>query len=99
MLGAGYWRILFKVRLPLLIKPVCQAAAVSVAVSVAQYLPTLLLGAGRHQTLAIELVTSFGGVDRRVIAALAVLQSLLPLVAFVAALIIPSRLAHQRGHA
>lgn len=99
VLGAGYWRILFNVRLPLLIKPVCQAAAVSVAVSVAQYLPTLLLGAGRHQTLAIELVTSFGGVDRRVIAALAVLQSLLPLVAFVAALIIPSRLTHQRGQA
>jgi len=89
VLGAGYWRILFRVRLPLLIKPVCQAAAVAIAVSVAQYLPTLLLGAGRHQTLAIELVTSFGGVDRRVIATLATLQSLLPLLAFTAALVLP----------
>lgn len=89
ILGAGYWRILWRVRLPLLIKPVAQAAAVALAVSVAQYLPTLLLGAGRHQTLSIELVTSFGGVDRRVIATLATLQSLLPLLAFIAALVLP----------
>jgi len=88
-LGAGYWKVLWKIRLPMLRRPLCQASAVAVAVSVAQYLPTLLLGAGRHQTLATELVTSFGGVDRRVIAALAVLQSLLPLVAFVLALIYP----------
>ena len=88
-LGAGYWKVLWKIRLPMLRRPLCQAAAVSIAVSVAQYLPTLLLGAGRHQTLATELVTSFGGVDRRVIAALAVLQSLLPLLAFVLALLYP----------
>ena len=89
ILGAGYWCILWRVRLPLLIKPVAQAAAVALAVSVAQYLPTLLLGAGRHQTLSIELVTSFGGVDRRVIATLAALQSVLPLLAFIAALGLP----------
>lgn len=91
-LGAGYWRVLWHVRLPLLIRPLSQAMAVAVAVSVAQYLPTLLLGAGRYQTLAIELVTSFGGVDRRVIAALAVVQSLLPLAAFVTALVLPAYL-------
>ncbi len=96
VLGAGYWRILFKVRLPILVKPLCQAAAVALAVSVSQYLPTLLLGAGRHQTLAIDLVTSFGGVDRRVIAALAALQSLLPLIAFIAALVIPRIYTHRR---
>lgn len=94
VLGAGYWRILFRVRLPLLVKPLCQAAAVAVAVSVAQYLPTLLLGAGRHQTLAIDLVTSFGGVDRRIIASLAVMQSILPLAAFVVALWIPRLYTH-----
>ena len=89
ILGAGYWRVLWRIRLPLLRRPICQAAAVAIAVSVAQYLPTLLLGAGRHQTLTTELVTSFGGVDRRVIAALAVLQSLLPLIAFALALLYP----------
>ena len=91
VLGAGYWRVLWRIRLPLLLRPLCQAAAVAVAVSVAQYLPTLLLGAGRHQTLAIDLVTGIGGVDRRVIAVLAVLQSLLPLLAFVLALAWPER--------
>lgn len=89
ILGAGYWRVLFKVRFPLMIKPLCQATAVALAVSVAQYLPTLLLGAGRHQTIAIELVTSFGGVDRRVIAVLASVQSVLPLIAFALALWVP----------
>ena len=98
VLGAGYWRVLWRVRLPLLRRPLCQAAAVATAVSVAQYLPTLLLGAGRHQTLAIELVTSVGGVDRRVIAVLAVLQSLLPLVVFVLALLYPAwRSRHLRA--
>lgn len=96
-LGAGYWRVLLKIRLPMLIKPLSQAIAVAVAVSVAQYLPTLLLGGGRHQTLAIELVTSFGGVDRRTIAAMAVLQSLLPLMAFVLALFYP-RWSSWRQH-
>lgn len=96
VLGASYWKILMRVRLPLLIRPVAQAAAVALAVSVAQYLPTLLLGAGRHQTLAIELVTSFGGVDRRIIATLAVIQSLLPLLAFIAALSLPRLLSSNR---
>ena len=95
VLGAGYWRVLLRVRIPLLIKPICQAAAVALAVSVAQYLPTLLLGAGRHQTLAIELVTSFSGVDRRIIATLAALQSLLPLLAFCAALWVPRLINKQ----
>lgn len=97
VLGAGYWKVLFRVRLPLLIKPVCQAAAVALAVSVAQYLPTLLLGAGRHQTIAIELVTSFGGVDRRIIAVLASVQSVLPLIAFALALWIPKLFKSERA--
>lgn len=88
-LGAGYFKVLRTIHLPMMAKQLSQAAAVAIAVSVAQYLPTLLLGAGRHQTLAIELVTSFGGVDRRVIAALALLQSLLPLLAFFGALVVP----------
>jgi len=96
VLGAGYWRVLFRIRLPLLLKPVLQAMAVAVAVSVAQYLPTALLGAGRHNTLAIEVVTSFGGVDRRVIAVLAVLQSILPLIVFTLALIIPAALSRKQ---
>lgn len=85
-LGVGYWKTLWRVRLPLLAGPVAQAAAVAVAVSVAQYLPTLLLGAGRQATLATELVAGQGGMDRRSMATLAVLQAVLPLLAFLLAL-------------
>lgn len=98
-LGVGYWQVLVHVHMPLLAKPLCQAAAVALAVSVAQYLPTLLLGAGRYQTLAIELVTSFGGVDRRIIAALALMQSVLPLLAFLAALVVPWFIMKPRARA
>ncbi len=84
-LGAGYWKTLWRIRLPLLAGPVAQAAAVAASVSVAQYLPTLLLGAGRQATLATELVAGQGGMDRRSMSTLAVLQSLLPLLAFAAA--------------
>ena len=96
-LGAGYWRTLWRVRLPLLRRPVWQAAAVATSVSVAQYLPTLLLGAGRHPTLATELVAGQGGMDRRAIAALAVLQALLPLATFALALGVPEWRARRLG--
>ena len=98
-LGAGYWTVLWRVRLPLLRRPVWQATAVAVSVSVAQYLPTLLLGAGRHPTLATELVASQGGGDRRAIAALAVLQALLPLATFALALGWPAWRARRLGRA
>ena len=86
VLGYGYGSRLWRVRLPLMMRPLLSAAAVGVAVSVAQYLPTLLLSGGRIPTLTTELVTSFGGVDRRMIGALATLQLLLPLLAFALAI-------------
>jgi len=46
-LGAGPGRVLWAVRLPMLLAPVLTAAAVGWAVSVGQYLPTLLIGGGR----------------------------------------------------
>jgi len=99
LLGAGYFKRLFRVRLGLLLRPVLTAWAVAMAVSIAQYLPTLLLGAGRHPTLTTELVTSFGGVDRRVIGTLASLQMLLPALAFALALLLPAWLYRNRRHA
>ena len=98
-LGAGYWRTLWRVRLPLLARPVAQAAAVAASVSVAQYLPTLLLGAGRHATLATELVAGQGGMDRRAISTLALLQALLPLLAFALAIGWPAWRARRLARA
>lgn len=99
ILGAGYWRRLLRVRVPLLLRPILTAWAVAMAVSIAQYLPTLLLGAGRFPTLTTELVTSFGGVDRRVIGTLASLQMALPWIAFALAIAIPTWLYRGRRHA
>ncbi len=81
--------VLLRVKLPLLRPALATALAVGVAVSVALYLPTLLLGGGRIVTLASEAVTLSSGGDRRLLAATALAQALLPL----AALLLARRLA------
>ncbi len=43
-LGAGPWRVLLTVKLPVLLRPILTAAAVGFSVSCALYLPTLFLG-------------------------------------------------------
>lgn len=86
------------VKLPMLLAPLMIAAAIGVAVSVGQYLPTLFAGAGRVATLTTEAVTLAGGADRRVIAVWAVLQAALPLAAYLAAVLVPALLfRHRRG--
>lgn len=85
-LGASPSRVFWRVKLPMLARPVLFAAAVGFAVSVAQYLPTLFAGAGRFATLTTEAVALAGGADRRVLGVYAFLQALLPLVAFATAL-------------
>ena len=99
LLGASPWGSLIRVRMPLLLRPLLIGWAVAMAVSIAQYLPTLLLGAGRYPTLTTELVTSFGGVDRRVIGTLASLQMLLPWLVFAIALALPAWVFRNRRHA
>lgn len=99
LVGAGYLRRLMRIRLPLLIRAVLGAWALAMSVSIAQYLPTLLLGGGRFPTLTTELVTSFGGVDRRVIGVLASLQMALPWLAFALALALPAWLYRNRKFA
>lgn len=96
-LGASRWRVFWRVKLPILLRPTLVAAAVAFAVSVALYLPTLFAGAGRVATLTTEAVTLSAGADRRVIGVWALLQALLPLVAYALALALP-RLAqpHRR---
>lgn len=95
-LGAGPMRRLWSVKLPILLGPVLTAAAIGFAVSVAQYLPTLFIGAGRVPTLTTEAVTLSSGSDRRVAAAYGTLQALLPLVAYGLALGVPVLLHRNR---
>lgn len=99
-LGAGPWRVLWAVRLPMLLRPVLTAAAVGFAVSVAQYLPTLLIGGGRVSTLTTEAVALAAGANRRVIGVWAVAQMALPMLGFLIALAVPALVfARRRGMA
>lgn len=93
-LGAGPWRRLFRVKLPVLLAPICTATAIGIAVSVAQYLPTLFLGAGRIATLTTEAVTLSSSSDRRVVGVYASLQAAIPFVAYALAFLLPA-LSHR----
>nr|CDQ34995.1 Inner membrane ABC transporter permease protein YnjC [Virgibacillus halodenitrificans] len=95
-LGAGPWRIFWRVRLPLLLTPVLTAAAVGFAVSIGQYLPTLLLGAGRVVTVTTEAVSLASGGDRRLTAIYALLQLLLPALGFMLAMLVPRYVFRRR---
>jgi putative thiamine transport system permease protein len=95
-LGAGPWRRLARVKLPLLLAPLGTAAAIGVAVSVALYLPTLFLGAGRVATLTTEAVTLSSGSDRRVAAALGLTQVVVPCLAYAAAVMLPALIHRNR---
>ncbi|MEM6973421.1 MAG: ABC transporter permease [Pseudomonadota bacterium] len=96
VLGASPWRVLCQVRLPMLLAPLLTALAVGIAVSISQYLPTLLLGAGRVSTLTTEAVALSAGGDRRVIGVWALMQALAPLPAFLLALGLPALIWRRR---
>lgn len=97
-LGARPDRVLWRVRMPMLLAPVLTAAAVGFAVSVGQYLPTLLAGGGRVATLTTEAVALAAGGDRRVIGAYGLAQSAAALLPFLAALLVPRLVwADRRG--
>ncbi len=78
----------FKVKLPLLFPAIVFAWAIGVSVSLAQYLPTLMLGAGRIATVTTEAVALSSGFDRRVTAIYAIWQALLPLLFFFLAVLL-----------
>ena len=81
-LGHGRWRLLWQVKWPLLKRSIAASAAVGFAVSVAQYLPTLYLGAGRYATITTEAVNLAAAGQRSLTAAYAVLQFALPVLGF-----------------
>ena len=81
-LGHGHWVFLWRIKWPLLRAALWSAFAVGFAVSVAQYLPTLYVGAGRFATVSTEAVTLSAGGQRSLTAAFAWLQWLLPVLVF-----------------
>ncbi|MCB1384839.1 MAG: ABC transporter permease subunit [Nitratireductor sp.] len=95
-LGAGRDRIFWHIRLPMLLRAVLAAAAIGFAVSIGQYLPTLLIGAGRWPTITTEAVSLASGGDRRVIGVYAFLQMGLPFAGFLIATLVPVLLYRNR---
>lgn len=81
-LGHGRWVFLARVKWPLLRAALAAALAVGFAVSVAQYLPTIFIGAGRYSTVTTEAITLAAGGQRSLTAAYAWLQWLLPMLGF-----------------
>jgi putative thiamine transport system permease protein len=95
-LGKSRLAILLSIRLPLLMRPILTAGAVGLAVSIGQYLPTLLIGEGRLETITTEAVALASGNNRRVIGVYALLQTILPFLAFTLAALVPAALHRNR---
>ncbi|WP_240534952.1 ABC transporter permease [Notoacmeibacter marinus] len=95
-LGASRLRAFFRVRLPMMMNALLAAFAIGFAVSVGQYLSTVLIGAGRLPTLTTEAVALAAGDNRRTIAVYALLQTLPPLILFAIAAILPALLWRNR---
>ncbi|MGA7279266.1 MAG: hypothetical protein WBW79_15110 [Desulfocapsaceae bacterium] len=89
-------RSFFQVKLIMLIKPVLFSLAVGFSVSIAQYLPTLYVGAGRFATMTTETVSIASGSDRRIIAVYALGQFILPLCFYLAAILLPVTMFRNR---
>ena len=83
-------RVLWRLRMPMLLRPVLTAMAVGLSVSVGQYLATLLIGGGRVATLTTEAVALASGGDRRAIGVYGLMQTGAALIPFTLALIVPA---------
>ncbi len=96
ILSGSSRRAFFRIKLLMLAKPILFSFAVGFAVSIAQYLPTLYVGAGRFATITTETVSLAGGSDRRVIAVYALCQFLLPFLLYSLAIWLPALLFRNR---
>ncbi len=81
-LGKSPLQCWIKIKLPLLLPTILYAWAIGISVSLAQYLPTQMLGAGRVMTLTTQAVALSSGFDRRIMALYGLWQALLPFVFF-----------------
>ncbi len=90
--GPAYWHIKF----PILMRPILYAFATGFAVSIAQYLPTIFIGAGKYSTITTEAVAMAAGSDRRLMAVMAVWQQSLPLLIFALATLLPALRFRER---
>jgi putative thiamine transport system permease protein len=95
-IGTSNNRIFWRIRAPMLLRTILIASALGFAVSVGQYLPTVLIGAGRWPTITTEAVALASGGNRRIVGIYGLLQMLLPFVAFAIAALVPTLVFARR---
>lgn len=81
----------FKVRLRMLAAPIVLAWSVGFSVSILQYLPTLIFGAGRILTVTTEATAYGSGFERSLAAIYGLAQIAWPLMMFVVAAILANK--------
>ena len=97
--GYSVWQSWWLVRFRLLLPVVFSAFAIAFSVSIAQYIPTLMIGAGRVTTLTTEAVAIGTGSQQDLIALYVLLQSVLPFMAFLMAALLARRFRGSMGKA
>ncbi|MEP4892518.1 MAG: ABC transporter permease subunit [Aliiglaciecola sp.] len=90
--GYNYWQQFWKIRFMLLRPALLSALAIAFSVSVAQYIPTLMIGAGRVTTITTEAVAIATGNEQSITAIYMLVQAVLPFVAFLLASVVSQRL-------
>jgi putative thiamine transport system permease protein len=88
-LGKTPMQVFFVIKLPLMIGPIFVAWALGFAISLSQYLPTLLASGGAIPTVTTEAVASVSGSSTRLTAAYVIVQMVMPLIGFVVAWSLP----------
>ncbi|WP_238326224.1 ABC transporter permease [Marinomonas sp. S3726] len=83
------WHSFLQVKLAMLKPALFSAFALGIAVSFAQYLPTLTAGEGRINTLTTEAVALAASGERKKVGNMAMLQALFPLIIFMLAQWLP----------
>ncbi|MEO0487574.1 MAG: ABC transporter permease subunit [Pseudomonadota bacterium] len=96
-MGASADGVLWRLRLPMLLTPILTALAVGMAVSVGQYLPTLLASGGRLSTLTTEALALSSGGDRRAIGVWTLALTVAAWLPFAAALLLPQLVFRNRA--
>jgi putative thiamine transport system permease protein len=84
-LNADNYRFWSVVKFAMMKPALAAAAAVGIGVSIAQYVPTQLIGSGRVTTLPVEAVTLASGGSRPLMAVFALMLAVVPAFAFIVA--------------
>ena len=90
--GYTYWQRWWRIRFMLLRPALLSALAIAFSVSVAQYIPTLMIGAGRVTTITTEAVAIASGNEQSITAVYIIVQAALPFIAFLIASILAQRI-------